>query len=249
MTFQRKIIHQTWKDENIPDKWKNSKESWIKYHPDWQYKLWTDKDNEELIRNYFPWFLKTYLNFEYNIQRADAIRYCILYLYGGVYCDLDLEPLNNLDDLFNNSGLYFIFSGNTNYIYTNSLMASSSPRESIFFKMINETMKATPFWCLGKHLEVMYSTGPLMVDRIIKKYNKTINVLPSNVIFSPICAKTGCKSKLTRFKDLGGGSWNSWDSKFYNFIMCNYNTIIIFLLLFIIVYLLNKKYNLYRCSF
>ena len=35
-----KIIHQTWKDNNIPEKWKLSQTMWQKHHPDWQYILW-----------------------------------------------------------------------------------------------------------------------------------------------------------------------------------------------------------------
>ena len=28
-------------------------------HPDWEWVLWTDEDNMELVRQYAPWFLPT----------------------------------------------------------------------------------------------------------------------------------------------------------------------------------------------
>ncbi len=39
----------------------------------------------QLIRDKFPWFLKTYQAYRYNIQRADVLRYFVLYEYGGIY--------------------------------------------------------------------------------------------------------------------------------------------------------------------
>lgn len=41
-----KLIHQTWKDDQLPDKWKEAQKSCIDLHPDYEYKLWTDKDAE-----------------------------------------------------------------------------------------------------------------------------------------------------------------------------------------------------------
>ena len=37
----------------------------------------------------YPWFLETFQNYRYPIQRADAIRYFVLAHYGGTYIDLD----------------------------------------------------------------------------------------------------------------------------------------------------------------
>ena len=37
----------------------------------------------------YPWFLETWDNYPFNIERADAIRYFVLAHYGGVYIDLD----------------------------------------------------------------------------------------------------------------------------------------------------------------
>ena len=76
-----KYIFQTWKTTEIPDKWKDAQKSIITKNPDYKYKLYTDKDNRKIIKKYFPFFLKTYDSFEYDIQRVDAARYCILYLY------------------------------------------------------------------------------------------------------------------------------------------------------------------------
>ena len=53
------------------------------------YQLWTNDTTRELLTNEYPWFLRTYDNYKYPIQRADSIRYFILAHYGGIYVDLD----------------------------------------------------------------------------------------------------------------------------------------------------------------
>lgn len=50
-----------------------------------------------LLQDHYPWFLPTYLAYPYHIQRVDAIRYFLLYHYGGVYIDLDMGCRKRLD--------------------------------------------------------------------------------------------------------------------------------------------------------
>jgi len=44
-----KIIHQICLDGPLPKKYHHLQESFLEKHPDWHYKLWTDKDIQELI--------------------------------------------------------------------------------------------------------------------------------------------------------------------------------------------------------
>lgn len=91
-----KIIHQTWKCKEIPPIFKKYQQ-WEEKMPDWEILLWTDDENESLVKNHFPWFYDTYKSLEFKIQKVDAIRYCYLYKYGGIYADLDIECINSLD--------------------------------------------------------------------------------------------------------------------------------------------------------
>ncbi len=42
-----KIIHQIWIGSPLPQKYYRWQKSWQKYHPDWEYKLWTERDIEK----------------------------------------------------------------------------------------------------------------------------------------------------------------------------------------------------------
>ena len=53
-----KIIHQTWKNENIPYNTfkKEWIDSWTQLNPNWEYKMWTDDDIRNLIESKFLGF-------------------------------------------------------------------------------------------------------------------------------------------------------------------------------------------------
>lgn len=233
-----KIIHQTWKTKEVPPHWQPSQDAWKKYHPDWEYKLWTDEDNRAFVQKHFPWFLRTFDSFPYGIQRADAIRYCILNVYGGVYCDLDLEPLGNLENLFPNEGVYLVATSNgpIGDNYTNAFMASS-PGNPLWVEVIIEMMRPKEWWQIGKQIEVMFSTGPKMLNFIAKRTTQTINVLPSkSLVPCGVCDPQPCRSIHSRLRILNGSSWVAWDGWVGIFIMCNIRKIVLFILICCIIY-------------
>ena len=40
-----RLIHQSWVDLDVPDKFKEWQESWAKLNPGWKYVMWTDNAN------------------------------------------------------------------------------------------------------------------------------------------------------------------------------------------------------------
>ena len=100
-----KIIHRTWKTQDIPDKWTRPFQSCIEYHPDWRFMLWTDASIRSFLKQEYEWFLPTFDGYAYPIQRVDAARYFILRHFGGVYMDLDVGCLRRLEPLLNATAL------------------------------------------------------------------------------------------------------------------------------------------------
>lgn len=156
-----KIIHQTWKTNDIPyDVYpKEWVDSWKHFHPDWEYRLWTDEDNRRLISEHYPDFLPVYDNYPADINRADAARYFILYHYGGLYVDLDFECLKSFDVLIDNQEMvlgrmdagFFL-----RHSVPNALMASV-PGHPFWIQLI----KALPSY--RKQSCVELATGPAML--------------------------------------------------------------------------------------
>jgi mannosyltransferase OCH1-like enzyme len=182
------IVHQTWKNDTVPDHWKPAQKAWKefakKHH--WGYKLWTDEDNRQLIENYFPGFLDTYDQYPQPIMRADAIRPFILYKYGGLYVDLDIAPKDNFIHLFRMYQRFPVvlcharkgnaFSGNS---LTNAIMWSNVPRHP-FWDHVCHVLQS-PFqnqtWrkFVARHtnyFKPLLTTGPAMLSLAFKLYNE-----------------------------------------------------------------------------
>ncbi len=233
-----KIIHQTWKDENIPDKWKKSNEMWKKTHPDWEYKLWTDNMIVDYIKTNYPNYLKLFNSYKYHIQRVDVIRYFILKDFGGIYCDLDLYPIENLEKWFDtNNDIYLVFSGNLFGNFTNSFMASKK-NAPFWDDVLNNLHNKTPWFCFIKHFEIMYSTGPMFITNVAKKYKNIIGLLPHKRFMA-----YNSNENINIIKPdallipLEGKSWNSIDTHILNFL--NKYKILILIIIIIICLFIN----------
>lgn len=88
-----KIIHQIWLGSPFPEKYKAFQQSWLKYHPGWEYKLWTEKELAQLNMHNRNLYEKS-INYG---EKSDIARYEILYQFGGVYVDTDYECLKSLE--------------------------------------------------------------------------------------------------------------------------------------------------------
>jgi hypothetical protein len=78
-----KLIHQSWSSNELPAKFQQWSDTWRTNHPDWEWVLWTDADNQALVDKYFPWFKEAYGQVKGEIFRADAVRNLYMYAFGG----------------------------------------------------------------------------------------------------------------------------------------------------------------------
>lgn len=88
-----KIIHQIWLGSPFPEKYRAFQASWKKYHPDWEYRLWTDKELATFPLRHRELF-ESSINYG---EKSDIARYEILYQIGGLYVDTDFECLKPFD--------------------------------------------------------------------------------------------------------------------------------------------------------
>lgn len=91
------ILHQTYKTASIPSDFVPFVQSFVNHNPNWTYMFWSDESAKQLIADKHPYLLPLWNNYNKNINRADVLRYVVLYEYGGVYADLDFEFFRPLD--------------------------------------------------------------------------------------------------------------------------------------------------------
>ena len=94
-----KIIIQTWKSQNIPTKYSTLVDSIKSKNPEYEYKFFTDEDIELFLKTNYPDYYDTYQKIPIIIQKIDFFRYIAVYHYGGIYMDLDMNGLTNMDTL------------------------------------------------------------------------------------------------------------------------------------------------------
>jgi mannosyltransferase OCH1-like enzyme len=236
---------QTWKNNDVPERWKASPESVQEKMPDWEYHLMTDEMNREFVKSYFPDFLSTYDGFQYPIQRADAIRYMWLYIHGGVYMDLDIVLTKPLDGFFeSNCDIYLVHSGNIGSYYTNALMASKKGC-SLWLECLEEMKisveSPSPLW-IGRHFHVMNTTGPMMLTRVARRSNLVIGNLPSKLLIPCSLCDLPCRHPDEAYAyAIPGSSWITWDTMIYSFFLCHWKEVVaffVFLLFLILIFIL-----------
>jgi mannosyltransferase OCH1-like enzyme len=236
-----KIIHQVWINDThldnpkreIPDNWKISVSEWKRLHPDWEYILWTDEKVWNYLESMRPEFIDLYKNYEYLIQRADMIRYLILYDYGGIYSDLDFYPTTNFEKFLDKKIDYFIFSSHSDS-FQNSLMITQK-HSAIMREIMDNLVSEYPIWAVGKHIKVMVTTGPIFLTKILHSVNHPYIILPKTKFnpYNPITEEYKELKKDVYIHALEGNSWHSLDSTIYNIIYRNRVILIILGILFI----------------
>jgi mannosyltransferase OCH1-like enzyme len=178
------LIHTTWKNDTVPEHWESTLPAWKRLHPTADIKLWTDAQIRELIASEHAEYLEVFDSLPHNIQRVDMGRTMILFKFGGIYADLDVQPLVSIDSLYqlfldSNCDIAFAETPNSmgKYFYSNYLMFAR-PQASfwpIYWESIRlEKWRQAP-WVLRTlkkmtlHFEVMLTTGPTAISLCISR--------------------------------------------------------------------------------
>jgi mannosyltransferase OCH1-like enzyme len=161
-----KIIHQLWKDDSVPEKWSGNVDSVKRFHPGWEYRLWTDAKMEDYVREQHPELFPTYIGFSRHIMRVDVFRYVLLHDIGGLYCDLDFEFLRPYD--YADAQMVFSLEADESYGDPYSAIAN-------FFMV---SVPGHPFWAdvlddikLSPPVSAVFSdipsvTGPGLISKV-----------------------------------------------------------------------------------
>lgn len=189
------IIHQIYegRDGTSPNKLLlELAETWKKMNPSFEYRFWDYQKIDQFMIDYYSDFAVIYNKFLYDVQRWDAIRYLILYHYGGIYADLDYECIEPIGLLLEGKscclgmdppehGIIF----KKKYIISNAFIATR-PKHP-FFKNILEEISTNSSDAADKFNYVLETTGPYMLSDLYNAYTKKkeISLIPSELI-SPL---------------------------------------------------------------
>lgn len=197
-----KYINLIYKTNNLPDIYRPYYDELKKKSIDWKINFFTDISAQSIMKRYLPQYYKTYLNYSYDIQRADFFRIAIIYLIGGFYLDLDMILLKKLDDLCSNN----IVLGQERFISMDedknclnrqriaNYMFGSIPRHSFWINCMDNMTKNSSKK-INREEDILETTGPGMLTHTYHEYKNhynDINVLITNKKCLKWCEKESC---------------------------------------------------------
>lgn len=111
-----KVIHYCWfGGKPLPKDAERCIESWKKYLPDYDIKRW-DETNFDV--NIIPYTQEAYQKGKYAFV-SDYARFWIIYHYGGIYFDTDVEVIASLDEIVNEGAFLGVECQNLDQITVN----------------------------------------------------------------------------------------------------------------------------------
>lgn len=178
-----KILHHQWLDikvednANPPEKYikMGYLEGWRSNHLDYEHFFWNRKMVKDLL--FAEPVFEKYKNFYYNvlnkhIQRCDFARYMIMYKYGGLYVDLDIKNMLNVDSILKNREMLLFWepSEHTPWPFGTRVfngIFGSIPKHNFWLEFMDYIV-ANYSTVLG----VLATTGPIILRKFIvmKKY-------------------------------------------------------------------------------
>lgn len=135
------------------------------HNPTYNIWTWNETASRQLLEEHYAWFIPTYDAYRYPIQRVDAIKYFVLYHYGGVYMDLDIACRRPLDPLLPFPAWY---PKATPFGVNNDLMATRArhPLTLLQLKQLAPRNKNLLF----PYLTIFWSTGPQFTSDLLKMW-------------------------------------------------------------------------------
>lgn len=131
-----KYMFQTYSSKlNIPaDVYTNIR----RYAPEYVHKIYDDEEIRQFLHTHFkPCVLNTFDSLKLGAHKADLARYCLLYMYGGMYLDIKTELIKPVSDIFTNeNAIYSVISHFKDHIYQGIIKAPAA-RRMFFLRLIH----------------------------------------------------------------------------------------------------------------
>jgi hypothetical protein len=152
-----------------------------KLYPNEEYHLYSGEELEEIIKSNFDTDVyKSYQKLKPYACKADLARYCLLYLYGGLYVDLNIKLINTIPDL---DKLYFfafrdiVKSSKRSWSVANSIIFSTK-KSKIMKKCIDIIVENCKNEYYG--ISVLDVSACIVLGKAIMTSNEDINFIATN---------------------------------------------------------------------
>ena len=220
-----KILHQTAKSKALT--WEERKliGRAKRVLPGWQFRLWDDGENSQLMAEHFPQHFEAYEQISRGVMKADIARLLYMHAFGGVYMDTDYKLLTGFDDHFLAAGCIFGVergafetvgqepSASDDLKLGNAFFAAQRGHP-FFSAMIDAIFEKAPFVDLSD-FELMKISGPQGLSKFLlaNLSNYRDIEIRSQSVFFPDSRFTGLFNYINDDTIGAHLCWGSWRSK------------------------------------
>jgi hypothetical protein len=245
-----KLIHNIWIQgyDQLPEKKKQNHIEIKKLNPDWDFIVWDNKTILQLLQKY-PLLLSLYKKVDQlsgiitrEATQSDIARYVILKEYGGLYYDVDFECVSSFQELFSEKE---DVPKETVYIASSQVEILDCVWPSVLNFFGNKPRYCSCFMAFQKNHPI-WDKVFLSIQKTSSKYtigHALDSALQENnypiVILERIGGHYVCSKKDQICFTPVESSWNPFRS-WLHFVNCNGKQIILFLLIFIIIFIVEK---------
>ncbi|USP72740.1 glycosyltransferase family 32 protein [Curvularia clavata] len=135
------------------------------FNPTYEIRIWNSTAAREFLEAEYAWFLPTYDGYPYPIQRVDALKYFVLYHFGGIYMDLDIACRRALDPL-----LHFpAWWPQASPLGVNNDLMASVPRHPILMEMTRRLVERNRS-LIFPYITIFWSTGPQFTSDSLREW-------------------------------------------------------------------------------
>jgi inositol phosphorylceramide mannosyltransferase catalytic subunit len=247
-----KIIHQIWLQgyNSIPQSLKEYHEKCKTINSNFKHMFWNEaKIKKLLLGNFGQQYVELFNFFKIFAQKADFARYAILYIYGGIYLDMDTICKKNLEP-FLNLNFFTTIAGDSFYEFYeryHNAVIGTIPKHPLFLIMFKNIFERIQY-----ANNVTYSTGTRLFYDSVQEYVKThandITIIdpkylhPCGIHSGPDCADTCDECYIVHTNN---SSWSS-GAKLIKYMCKNKYLILIIIAIIIAIlyfYFKNKRRN------
>jgi mannosyltransferase OCH1-like enzyme len=133
-----RVIYLSYKTKDIPS---FVIPNWKKLYPEYEVKLYDNEDCLKFLKSeYGQEFVDIFNYIKDGPIKADFWRVCVLHTYGGIYSDIDVEPLVNISTFAEND-VSFITCLSANNENINPHFIASTPRHEVLRKCIEKYLR------------------------------------------------------------------------------------------------------------
>jgi len=180
-----KIIHQTWKSDRLPGRFRFFQNTWRRHHPTWEYRFYDDDACRQVVAEAFPGLLSMYDRCPHPVQRADIFRYLVVAREGGLYADMDMECLQSVEPLLEGREAVFgvedlLSARRTRHLnlrhkerIANFIFAAEAGH-AVFEKIVGWLEALPGSWDMVR--EVLETTGPGMLTNLVQDHRDTLDL-------------------------------------------------------------------------